>query len=228
VDNNPEIKEILVWDKATRVFHWTLVAMVSVCWLTSEAEGVLFWTHLFSGYGVLVLILFRISWGFLGNHHALFKDFVCGWTEVRDHSMGLMDLTPPRHVGHNPLGGWMIVALLAGLALMVITGLFAGDEEAAGPYAVLVSHDVADALSELHEALFSFLLVLISLHVLGVLVDSLLGHENLVRSMWTGIKRVSSYEPEYGVQELPVWRLKLALILSVMGLAAVILSAPVS
>ncbi|MDA1100106.1 MAG: hypothetical protein O2967_14095 [Proteobacteria bacterium] len=71
-------KEILVWDRATRVFHWTLVTMVVVCWLTAEAGRALFWTHLASGYGVLLLVLFRLVWGVLGSRHARFGDFVRG------------------------------------------------------------------------------------------------------------------------------------------------------
>jgi len=220
-------KEILVWDRATRAFHWTLVLMVALCWLTSEAEGVLFWTHLVSGYGVLALVIFRLAWGFLGNRHALFKGFVCGWTEVRDHAKGLMALTPPRHIGHNPLGGWMIMTLLTGLVLVVATGLFSADDGDAGPYAVLLSPKVADALSEIHEVLSSFLLALISVHVLGVVADSLLGRENLVKALWTGVKRVAANEPENDAEEPSVWRLIVALVLAAIGLAAVIWVAPV-
>lgn len=220
-------KEILVWDRATRAFHWTLAVTVAICWLTSEAEGALFWTHSVSGYAILLLVLFRLTWGVLGGRHARFEDFVCGWAAVRDHARRLLTLTPPRHIGHNPLGGWMILALLAGLALVVVTGLFAADDGDAGPYAMLVKPGVAEALSEVHETLASFLLFLIVLHVLGVLAYSLLGRENLVRALWTGIKRVPTNDPENDAPEPSAWRLILALILSAMGLAAVIWGAPV-
>jgi len=219
-------KEIVVWDRATRVFHWTLVGMVAVCWLTAEAEGALFWTHTVSGYGILLLVLFRLAWGVLGGRHARFGDFVRGWAAVRCHARRLAALRPPRPIGHNPLGGWMILALLAGLALVVATGLFAADDGDAGPYAVLVTPGIADALSEVHETLSSFLLFLIGLHVLGVLADSLLGRENLVRALWTGIKRVAADDPENDAPEPAAWRYILAISLAAIGLAAVIWGAP--
>jgi cytochrome b len=220
-------KEILVWDRATRVFHWFLVVMVVVCWITSEIEDDLFWTHLISGYIVLLLVLFRLVWGVLGGRHARFTDFVRGWSAILGHARGLLRLKPARHVGHNPLGGWMILTLLAMLALTVVTGLFAGDDDEAGPYALLIRPDIADALSEVHEALFGVLLFLAALHILGVLADSLLGRENLVRAMWTGSKRVPSDDPEGDAAEPSIWRFLIALILAAMGLAAVIWGAPV-
>ncbi len=120
----------------------------------------------------------------------------------------------------------MILALLAGLALVVATGLFAADDGDAGPYAVLLKPGIADALSEVHETLSSFLLFLIGLHVLGVVADSLLGRENLVRALWTGIKRVPTGNPENDAPEPSAWKLLLAIILSAMGLGAVVWGAP--
>ncbi|MDA0306325.1 MAG: hypothetical protein O3B76_08575 [Proteobacteria bacterium] len=67
---------IQVWDRPTRVFHWSLVVLVILGLVTSEAEGVLFWTHLAAGYGVLGLLVFRIFWGFLGTRHARFAEFL--------------------------------------------------------------------------------------------------------------------------------------------------------
>jgi len=221
-----ETKEIVVWDKATRVFHWTLVIMVAVCWLTSEAEGALFWTHLISGYGVLVLVLFRIIWGVLGGPHAQFKDFVRGWAAVRVHALRLLKLNPPRHIGHNPLGGWMIIALLSGLLLMVTTGLFAAHDGDAGPYAILVDRGVADAISDIHEALFNVLLFLIALHVGGVLIDSVLGRENLVRALLTGIKRIPTDNPDNDAPEPSFIRYIVAIGLSLIWLTIVIINTP--
>ena len=224
-------KEILVWDRATRAFHWSLLVMVVVCWITSEIEDALFWTHLVAGYIVLLLVLFRLAWGVMGGRHARFGDFVRGWPAVRSHARDLLALKPSRHVGHNPLGGWMILTLLAVLALTVVTGLFAGDDDEIGPYAILVNPDIADAMSEVHETLFGLLMFLVGLHVLGVLADSLLGRENLVRAMWTGNKRVPKNDPgddpETDAAEPSIFRFLTALILAAAGLAAVIWVAPV-
>ena len=116
----------------------------------------------------------------------------------------------------------MIIALLAGLTIVFATGLFAADDGDAGPYAIFLTPQIAEAVSEVHEALSSFLLFLIVVHVLGVLTESLLSRKNLVRAMWTGIKRVAINETESDAHEPPVWRLILALALSIMGIATVI------
>ena len=116
----------------------------------------------------------------------------------------------------------MILALLTGLTLMFATGLFAADDGDAGPYAIFLTPQNAEAVSEVHEALSSFLLFLILVHVLGVLTESLLSRENLVRAIWTGIKRVAINETESDVHETPVWRLILALTLSITGTVVVI------
>ncbi len=220
-------KEILVWDRATRVLHWTLVTLVVLCWLTAEAGSTWFWTHLVAGYGVLLLVLFRLVWGLMGNRHARFSSFVCGWRDVREHAVALLALTPPGHVGHNPLGGWMILTLLTGLVVLVVTGLFAADDEVAGAYAVLIRPGIADALAEIHETLYSVLWLFVALHIIGVLSISLLGRENLVRAMWTGSKRIPSDNPETDAAEPSTARYLIALVLAAIGVAAVIWGAPV-
>ncbi len=60
MEHSDDKKEILVWDRATRAFHWILVGMVAICWLTSEAEGALFWTHTVSGYAIVLLVFFGL------------------------------------------------------------------------------------------------------------------------------------------------------------------------
>lgn len=128
--NNKET--IRVWDLPVRVFHWALVILVSLAWITSEADDFLFWAHLATGYGVMGLVVFRLVWGLIGTRHALFKNFIRPWSVVRGHTAEMLrfsrNRSMARFVGHTPAGGWMIVALLAVLGLLIATGLFAGDD----------------------------------------------------------------------------------------------------
>jgi cytochrome b len=204
---------VLVWDAPTRLFHWTLVFLVALAWVTGEAEGRLFLVHQLAGYGVAVLLIFRLIWGFAGSRHARFADFVRPWREVLAHGKGVLRLRPARTLGHNPLGGWMALLLLLILAAQVGTGLFASDDGLGGPLAGAVSSGTAHAITELHEGLSGALLGLIGLHVVGVLAESVLTRDNLVRAMVTGRKCLEPGEVAVGgsVSTAPAWLAAIAL-----------------
>ena len=82
----------------------------------------MFAVHQLAGYGVAVLLVFRVIWGFVGSRHSRFSDFVRPWREVFAHVKGMLSLRPARTLGHNPLGGWMALVLLLVLAAQVGTG----------------------------------------------------------------------------------------------------------
>jgi cytochrome b len=139
----------------------------------------------------MVALIFRMVWGFVGGAHARFGDFVRSPGTVMSYAKQLFRLKPARFVGHNPLGGWMILALLVALALLVVSGLCAqGEEGVAGPWAASAVWLTPEQWYELHEVSFNVLLGLIVLHVLGVVVDQWLTRDKLVRAMFTGVKTV--------------------------------------
>jgi len=175
------VKSIVVWDLPTRVFHWILAGSVILALIITEDEGLLYEIHAILGVIALVLVLFRLVWGFVGGEHARFADFVAGWTTVRRYIGHLLRLAPPRHIGHNPLGGWAILVLLALTLLTAGTGVLAGGF--AGPA-------TADAASDIHEAFASLLQVMVFIHIAGVLIDWALTRDNLVAAMWHGRKRI--------------------------------------
>jgi cytochrome b len=141
---------------------------------------------------VALLLLFRLTWGFVGNQHARFAAFVRPWAEVRRHGMRLLRLAPPRYLGHNPLGGWMVVALLLTLAVTVLTGLLSVADRPGALFYPFVPGFLAAMMEEVHEGVANLLLLLVGIHVLGVLADWLLTGDNLVRAMWTGAKDASA------------------------------------
>jgi cytochrome b len=207
---------LFVWDVPTRVFHWSLLALGALAWATAEGESD-FWlqVHLAAGYGVLGLLVFRLVWGFTGTRHALFGSFVRPWHAVWGYTKKLAALRPPHSIGHNPLGGWMVILLLAMLAGVVVTGLFGaesenGVQETAGPLAHLVSAAVASEMIEMHEELFNILLILVGIHVAGVIADIVLTRDNLVRAMITGYKEVTPENANAGAGTVPYGRAAVA------------------
>lgn len=177
---------VVVWDVPVRVFHWLIVVLVFSSWLTSELGGNAMTYHMWIGYTVLALVLFRIVWGFVGSRHARFRDFVRGPGSVLRYLRGMPG---EMSAGHNPIGGWSVLALLASLAVQAVTGLFTNDEIATeGPLAARAGTEWSDLLSTVHRYNFYVLLALIALHVAAVLFYLLVKRQNLVWPMITGRK----------------------------------------
>jgi cytochrome b len=181
---------ILVWDLPTRLFHWLLVFFVAVLVITGNIGGLSMRYHEFSGVAVLVLVLFRVVWGFVGGRHARFAAFVAGPGAAAAYARDLIGKGGERHLGHNPLGGWSILAMLAALCVQAGTGLFANDDILTeGPLAHWISKGTSDLLTQIHHINKDVLMVLIAVHILAVAFYFLVKHENLLTPMITGYKR---------------------------------------
>ena len=167
-----ENQKVLVWDPFVRVFHWSLVLSYLIAWVSAEEWASL---HEQVGYFILVLLGLRVLWGVIGTQHARFRDFVYGRTVTMGYLRSLRAGTPRHYLGHNPAGGWMVIALLLSLAVAGVSGILIGDAE----------HGV---WKEIHEGSANLTLLLVVVHVSGVVLASLMHGENLVRAMLTGHK----------------------------------------
>ena len=134
MDNTQYIK---VWDIAIRVFHWTLVGCYALAFISSENIPKL---HVFFGYSVLFLVLFRIVYGFVGTRYARFSDFLYQPAQIIDYLKGLLIGRPKHYIGHNPAGGFMIIILLLSLLSLTLTGLKAYGVKGHGP---LAKHEIS-------------------------------------------------------------------------------------
>ncbi|MFO8025020.1 cytochrome b/b6 domain-containing protein [Thiohalophilus sp.] len=182
-------KEVRVWDVFVRFFHWALVLSFMLAYLSSEDEWLA--VHTFAGYSILLLIGLRLIWGLVGTRHARFRDFVKHPVEIKQYLKEVFLLRPKRYLGHNPAGGAMIVLMLIALLVTTLSGLATyAVEEGAGPLAGWIAHESAsrEVVEDVHEFFANFTLLLVVFHVAGVLLESLLHRENLVRAMFTGKK----------------------------------------
>ena len=164
-----------VWDAPVRLLHWGMVAAVAVAWWSSDDTGPL---HENMGYVVVALLAARLAWGFRGSHYARFAQFVRAPRAALAYARAALAGHAPRYIGHNPLGGWMVLALLADLGLLGFTGWLYTTDMFWG----------YGWLANLHKCLGWALLALIALHVAGMLWTSWQHRENLVRAMVTGEK----------------------------------------
>jgi cytochrome b len=174
---------VRVWDLPTRLFHWTLVALVSASVLTAKLGGLWLDWHMRSGYAILALLVFRLLWGVAGDRYARFAAFVRGPRTVLAYLRGLHD----GGAGHNPLGALSVLALLAAMLLQAVTGLFANDAIfSEGPLAKLVSGASSDRMTRIHRFNEWVLYGLISLHLAAVAYHEWVRGRPTIRPMISG------------------------------------------
>lgn len=168
-------RAVRVWDPLVRIFHWTLVAACTGAFLISSPRDL----HETLGWIAATAVAVRVVWGFVGPGYARFSSFVPTPRVFAAHAAEVATGREKRHLGHNPAGGAMVVALLAVVATLAATGWMMGRDAFWG----------VGWVEDLHETAANVGLVLVSLHLCGVVWESWRHRENLVAAMITGRKR---------------------------------------
>jgi cytochrome b len=207
---NQHQQTVQVWDILVRIFHWSLVIAFAVAYLTSEEDNPI---HIYAGYTVLGLISFRVIWGFLGSRYARFSDFVSSPSTVISYIQSILKRNPKHYTGHNPAGGWMVIAMLIVLFVVTLSGLkLYAIEDGKGPLAINMqlispiasvhaeendlvennmefsSEDSEHFWEETHEVSTNIMLLLIAGHIAGIVIAGKLHKESLIKAMLTGKK----------------------------------------
>ena len=172
-----------VWDLPVRLVHWSLVALIAFSWWSAENHHT-DW-HLWSGFGVLFLLSFRLVWGVIGSSTARFTGFVRGPAGVLDY---LRRARTWDRVGHTPLGALSVVALLGLIGAQLWFGLITTDEDGivAGPLNRLVDFETGELARAIHGQLFNVLLGFIVLHVAAIVFYRVVRGKDLVGAMVRG------------------------------------------
>ncbi|MBL8328535.1 MAG: cytochrome b/b6 domain-containing protein [Rubrivivax sp.] len=189
---------IRVWDLPTRLFHWLLAACVIGLVITGNIGGNAMIWHFRLGYAVLALLLFRIVWGLVGGRWSRFASFVRGPQTVLRYLRGQAADHEHLDVGHNPLGAFSVLAMLAVLALQVACGLVADDEIAnVGPLNRFVSSELAELATGWHKGPGKLLiLALVLLHIGAIIFYRVRKQQNLVQPMLLGDKQLPPGTPQ--------------------------------
>ena len=178
---------VKIWDLPTRVFHWLLVILFTTSVITVQVDE-LQW-HERSGIAILVLVLSRLCWAVIGSETSRFSHFIKGPSAIIQYLRGLWASRGTAFIGHNPVGGLMVLALLLLLTSQATTGLFANDEIFfEGPLAKHVSREMSDSLTSVHHLLGEALLILVGLHIFANLLYWLVLKQNLIAAMFSGFK----------------------------------------
>lgn len=184
-----------VWDAPIRLFHWAIVVLVCLSWLSVRMNWM--GLHFLCGYATVAALLFRLAWGFVGSDTARFSHFLKGPRAAIHHLSRLSRREPDTAVGHNAAGGWMVLLLLVLLTVQVGSGLCANDDiEREGPLAKYVGKGWSDWLSVVHGFNFSLIQVAVAVHMVAIIVGyAVLKRHNLVRPMITGWKPLPATTP---------------------------------
>jgi len=187
---------VAVWDAPLRLFHWTLAVLAVFSFTTGHLGGAWLAWHMRSGYCILALLVFRFAWGVVGSDTARFGVFLRGPKAALRYSRELLSGRVAKQVGHNPLGGWMVLVLLASLWLQALSGLFVDDEIATqGPLAAKVSEAFVARMGHWHHVNSWVLVALVTLHVVAIGVYWKVLRTNLVRPMIDGQLKVAEGTP---------------------------------
>jgi cytochrome b len=210
----------IVWDLPTRLFHWTLVVLILLQYLSGEFDLIPMAWHYWLGYATLALVLFRLLWGFLGSTTSRFASFVRGPRAVLSYVRAIAAGREVRVIGHNPLGGWSVVLMLASVAVQSVSGLFSTDDlTETGPLADRVSDATVEWMTRVHHLNRWVLVLLIALHIVAVLMHWVIRRDNLLAAMVHGRGRAGSDER---TRIAPAWRAIVLLAISAIAVALVV------
>ena len=164
-----------------RLFHWSLVLAMAAAWITSSSRGD---THQWIGLAIGALLAARILWGFVGTHYARFSQFIRSPRASIAYIFALLKGSEQRYLGHNPAGALMILCLLFTIIATVATGWLMTTDAYYGD----------DLMQGLHSLCAYSVIGLAIFHVFGVVMASRHHHENLVKAMVTGKKRIAAQD----------------------------------
>jgi len=219
-ENSIESKTVKIWDVPVRIFHWSLVTLFIAAYVTNLLGPNYFNYHLWAGYGIIVLVVFRILWGFVGTYHARFFNFVRTPVATTKYALSVLKKKDVHYLGHNPLGAVMVVALLLAILVQAVTGLFSNDEIInLGPLYGYINDELSLKLTSIHRQLFYWIAGAIFLHIAAVLFHVWFKRDNIVKAMFTGKKNTDELAEEKSISSSRIW---LAIIIVAIVIAALV------
>lgn len=190
---------VFVWDLPTRIFHWLLVGLIVFAWVSYEFSGAFgdpaMKLHRYNGYAIAILIIWRVLWGVFGSSTSRFSGFVRGPATVLSYAKTLVSGRDQPFFGHNPLGAYGVVVLLAAVTFQAVLGLQAEEQNMTtwGPLSHLPDEATKKAITELHGSFYNVILVLAAVHIVAGLYHVFLRREPLIKAMITGHKPNRDY-----------------------------------
>lgn len=176
-----------IWTLPTRIFHWLLAIGFTAAYILSDVDN---YENLHFAFGAFVgtLVFFRLLFGLFGPTYSNFKDFPIGLTNQVEFIKSYFSKTKT-YAGHNPSASIVMI-------LILLTGLFCS---ISGFFLYATENNLLnvgfseDFFEEAHEILANLFLILIGIHILGVIGDTIFhGKTGTLQSIFTGYKNVNT------------------------------------
>lgn len=189
------MKRTYIWSLPTRIFHHLLAIFILAAFLTDDDKLINYHSNI--GYAILILLIFRLFWGFIGPKYSLFKDFPTSINEAKEFIKNIFN-SEQKYVGHNPMASYVMISILVTTFLVIISGVLTlGIQEGKGVLSFLNSEyfKKMKLFEDIHEFLANFLIVLIVGHLCGIAFDRIFHktHQTL-NSIFTGYKMVENVD----------------------------------
>ncbi len=203
--NEPQTK-VKVWDLPLRIFHWLLVILVAVMFISAKRDN--FDVHIIAGQALVVLLTARLLWGLVGSSNARFSSWIFAPREYLQYLKTLPQKKPSHMMAHSPIGAVAVIAILIALMVQVASGLVAADVDGLveGPFAYYVSYELNRLASDIHVRHEKWVLALVILHIAANAFYYFYKKDNLVRPMITGSKHLPQSLASQAPRLAPVWK----------------------
>ena len=186
-----------VWSFLGRLSHWLLVLSFFTCYITSFYEELLS-LHVSLGIFVFAMFLKKIIWGLIGPRYARWSDYKFSLTELKLYfTEKLKNRYRKIEAGHNAASSWFAFLITWIGIFCCLTGLILyGIQEGNGILSFLNNEYYSSMYlyEKIHIILAYVLLVMISFHISGVLIEQFYHKTNIIMSMINGYKRAEGID----------------------------------
>lgn len=221
------LHSVAVWDLPTRLSHAAMVVLLLLQIMSGQFSLLPGAWHLWVGYALLVVVLFRLAWGITGSESARFGPMLASLRQLPGYLPRLFSRRPTYWPGHNPVGSLSSLLLLLLLLVSCTSGLFIETwAEYRGPLAERVDRSTSVFFNDVHSLVRWPLYALVAIHVLAACAYWLFKGEDRLRPIFVSGRLALEDKTTFSFASNV--RAVLVLAMSVCLVAAVVVLGPIA
>ncbi|GAB4420963.1 MAG: hypothetical protein OHK0056_31650 [Bacteriovoracaceae bacterium] len=205
------MQKVKTYDLPLRIFHWLFAILFVTSFVIAkfiDDESALYAYHMISGMLMMILVIMRIVWSFLGEKTSKFGSYKLKIQDLIQYLKSVLSGHSKRYLGHNPASSYAAVLMFVFTTLLVTTGFF------------MIFRINKHFFEEVHELLAHAFLIIVILHIGGVWIHQLFHQDGMIFAMFSG--RKNAVENEAAISS---FRTRPAIVfLSIFSLSAIYLN----